>query len=138
MAVSLVHVCDVSRTLSASFVWYLSKRNMSESEFRRGGRPGLPVPNSPYGLCGRKATLNLNSEKRTSVDRIEPTGWVLGHMAVVATTVKEGRPVPKVCHTACRSRSIIRSKQRALTMKRASFFTAADFRMTSLTCMTYH
>ena len=27
----------------------------------RGGRPGLPVPNSPYGLCGRKATLNLNS-----------------------------------------------------------------------------
>ena len=26
----------------------------------RGGRPGLPVPNSPNGLCGRKATLNLN------------------------------------------------------------------------------
>ena len=25
----------------------------------RGGRPGLPVPDSPYGLCGRKATLNL-------------------------------------------------------------------------------
>ena len=23
----------------------------------RGGCPGLPVPNSPYGLCGRKATL---------------------------------------------------------------------------------
>ena len=27
----------------------------------RGGHPGLPVPNSPCGLCGRKATLNLNS-----------------------------------------------------------------------------
>ena len=26
----------------------------------RGGRPGLPVPDSPDGLCGRKATLNLN------------------------------------------------------------------------------
>ena len=26
-----------------------------------GGRPGFPVPNSPYGLCGRKATLNLNN-----------------------------------------------------------------------------
>ena len=27
----------------------------------RGGRPGLPVPNSPnYGLSGRKATQNLN------------------------------------------------------------------------------
>ena len=25
----------------------------------RGGRPGLPIPDSPYGLCGRKATLNL-------------------------------------------------------------------------------
>ena len=25
-----------------------------------GGRPGLPIPNSPYDLCGRKATLNLN------------------------------------------------------------------------------
>ena len=26
----------------------------------RGGRPGLPVPNGPYGLCGRKATWNLS------------------------------------------------------------------------------
>ena len=26
----------------------------------RGGRPGIPVHNSPYGFCGRKATLNLN------------------------------------------------------------------------------
>ena len=24
----------------------------------RGGRPELPVHNSHYGLCGRKATLN--------------------------------------------------------------------------------
>ena len=24
----------------------------------RDGRPGLPVPSSSYGLCGRKATLN--------------------------------------------------------------------------------
>ena len=27
----------------------------------RTRRPGLPIPNySPHGLCGRKATLNLN------------------------------------------------------------------------------
>ena len=26
----------------------------------REGRPGLPVLNSPYGLCGREATLNWN------------------------------------------------------------------------------
>ena len=36
----------------------------------RGGRPGLPVPNSPYGLCGHKATVNLKlfrSELRSCV-----------------------------------------------------------------------
>ena len=33
----------------------------------RGGRPGFPVPNSPYGLCGRKATLNSNSDTRSCV-----------------------------------------------------------------------
>ena len=32
-----------------------SAQDLSE---RRGGRPGLPVPNSSYGLCGRKATVN--------------------------------------------------------------------------------
>ena len=26
----------------------------------RGGSPGLPVPNNPYGLCGRKATLKVH------------------------------------------------------------------------------
>ena len=29
----------------------------------RGGRPGLSVPNTPYGFCGRKATLS--SEQQT-------------------------------------------------------------------------
>ena len=36
-----------------------------------GGRPGLPVPNSPYGLCGHKATLDLvkkNKEKKEEED----------------------------------------------------------------------
>ena len=36
---------------------YLRTQEVYES---RGGRPGLPVPNSPYGFCGRAATLNLN------------------------------------------------------------------------------
>ena len=26
-----------------------------------GGRPGLPVPNSPHGLCGRKAVFEWRS-----------------------------------------------------------------------------
>ena len=29
----------------------------------RGGRPGLPTPNSPYGLFGRKATLKNRAHK---------------------------------------------------------------------------
>ena len=28
----------------------------------RGGRPGLPVPNSPRVLCGRKATFKKNAK----------------------------------------------------------------------------
>ena len=32
----------------------------------RGGRPGLPVRNSPYGLCGCKATLNRQRSIRNS------------------------------------------------------------------------
>ena len=29
----------------------------------RGGRPGLPVPDSPYGLRGRKATLKNRAQE---------------------------------------------------------------------------
>ena len=30
----------------------------------KGGGPGLPVPNSPYGLCERKATLKKKKKKK--------------------------------------------------------------------------
>ena len=41
---------------------------------RRGGRPGLPVPNSPCGFCGRKATLNKKSRRHLSTaDECTPT-----------------------------------------------------------------
>ena len=41
------------------------KRRRSAQELceNRGGRPGLPVPNSPYGLCERKATLKNRAQK---------------------------------------------------------------------------
>ena len=29
----------------------------------RGGRPGHPVPNKPYGFCGCKATLNIRVQE---------------------------------------------------------------------------
>ena len=41
-------------TLKALAVLLIRAQKLCES---RGGRSGLPVPNSPYGLCGRKATL---------------------------------------------------------------------------------
>ena len=34
--------------------WNSDTQELCES---RGGRPGFPAPNKPYGLCGRKATL---------------------------------------------------------------------------------
>ena len=34
-----------------------------------GGRPGLPVPNSPYGLCGRNATLREIMNERQNEAR---------------------------------------------------------------------
>ena len=43
---------DVSNILRSSIF-----RVQELCESRLGGRPGLPVPNSPYGLCGRKATF---------------------------------------------------------------------------------
>ena len=42
----------------------------------RGGRPGIPVPNSPYGFCGRKANFNLNSQQSTgAVWKSRWTSW---------------------------------------------------------------
>ena len=32
----------------------------------QGGRPGLPVPRSPYGLCGREATLEEEDAAATA------------------------------------------------------------------------
>ena len=41
-------------------VWSRFIRTQEMCE-RRGGRPGLPVLNGPYSLCGREATLEESS-----------------------------------------------------------------------------
>ena len=47
---------------------------------------GLPVPNSPYGLCGRKATLYLNnSSELKSCVKVEVA--VLGSLSLIIPTV---------------------------------------------------
>ena len=40
-------------------VYVFRAEELCESQ---GGRPGLPVSNSPYGLCGRKATSGEEKE----------------------------------------------------------------------------
>ena len=42
----------------------------------RGGRPaaGLPVPKSPYGLCGRQATCEEERQSVRSQERCESRG----------------------------------------------------------------
>ena len=49
LIVRMVRICGLNIQLAIG-------RALCES---RGGRLGLPVPNSPYGLCGRKATISL-------------------------------------------------------------------------------
>ena len=51
----------------------------------RGGRPGLPVPNSPYGLCGRKATLNL-TERVQSSETVKEEVDVQGSPSLIVRT----------------------------------------------------
>ena len=47
------------RTVSVDVKQHWPKTSFRAQELceSRGGRPGLPVPNSPYGLCGREAAL---------------------------------------------------------------------------------
>ena len=52
--INLMVAVDVKQHNSSSS----STTRAQELRESRGGRPGLLVPNSPYGLCGRKAALN--------------------------------------------------------------------------------
>ena len=54
-----------------------------------GGRPGPPVPNGPYGLWGRKATLNLNSSIHKAQELCESGGG------------RPGLPVPNSPYGVC-------------------------------------
>ena len=51
----------------------------------RGGRPGLPVPDSSHGLCGRKATLNCSISELRSCKKVEVN--VLGSPSLIVLVV---------------------------------------------------
>ena len=68
---------------------YLKKPRFRGQELceSRGGRPGLPVPNGLYGLCGRKATLSeedLGLELRSCM-KVEVA--VLGSTSLIVLTI---------------------------------------------------
>ena len=52
-----------------------------------GGRPGLPVPNSLYGLRRRKATLDSNGSNRAAQDVCEGGGGRPGLPSLIIRTV---------------------------------------------------
>ena len=41
---------------------------------KKSPRSAGPIPNNPYGLCGRKATLNLNSVSNHSAQELCESG----------------------------------------------------------------
>ena len=65
-----------------------------------GGRPGLPVPTNPYGLCGRKATLNETDHRAQEL--CESRGG------------RPGLPVPNSLYGLCGRRAVLKKKSRTL------------------------
>ena len=52
-----------------------------------GGRPYPPVPNSPYGLCGRKAIVFLSLGRLDNVTRCMPGGRYRSRLTRVSVVV---------------------------------------------------
>ena len=73
-----------SPSVSAAIIRNIRSQELCESG---GGRPELPVPNSPYGLCGSKATLNLNNKTSELVSCVKVQVAVLGSLSLIVRTV---------------------------------------------------
>ena len=67
----------IARTVSVDCKATLNIKHPQSSEAdceSRSGRPGFPVPNSPYGLCGRKATIEECWHEVLVAERQQRTG----------------------------------------------------------------
>ena len=71
-------------SFSISFPSSLRAQELCES---RGGRRGLPVPNSPYGLCGRKATPNSTQSLSAQELCVKVEMAVVGSPSLTVPTV---------------------------------------------------
>ena len=53
-----------------------------------GGRPGLPVPNSPYGFCGRKVTFTEEHDEIRALElSVKVVVAVLGSPSLIVLMV---------------------------------------------------
>ena len=66
---------------------------------RRGGRPGLPVPNNPCGLCGRKTTVNELQSPR-------------GQELCESGGGRPGLPVPHSPYRLCGRKATLNERER--------------------------
>ena len=66
-----------------------------------GGHPGPPVPNSPYGLCGRKAKSNVRGPELRSCVKVEVA--VLDSPSLIVRTVSGRHKATLYLNTAVRS-----------------------------------
>ena len=62
------HSTVVSQTFNLLSV---RAQELCESRLRWSSRAGLPVPNSPYGLCGSKATSDCSISELRSCVKVE-------------------------------------------------------------------
>ena len=68
-----------------------------------GGRPGLPVPISPYGLCGRKAILKKKSKMSSLTE--------LRSCVKVEIGGHPGLPVPISPYGLCGRKATLKKKK---------------------------
>ena len=93
---NFIHSFHLSRAPFILFLWAehhsffhpIRARELCESW---GGRPGIPIPNGLYGLCGRKATLNfIQSEPPHATPKWQTTLW---HLSYLETLLVQGYTV---------------------------------------------
>ena len=87
-----------AKQLSCSSLCSYFDRAQKEMCTRRSGRPGLPAPNSPFGFCGRKATLDFNTAERER-DRAQGLCESRGG--------RPGLPVPNSPYGLCRRKATL-------------------------------
>ena len=89
----------------------------------RSGRPGLPVPNKPYGFCGHKATLNLHEGYMWTNHTIKVLSTPVSNDGACHQITSE-KPVHTSRHGAVNSRQtqVSQNRQPILSRSQVTFY----------------